>query len=138
MGRLGAVVYRDRRDTVEKPDRTLGSRPFRPVYRIPRRSGTVAAKSDGSPAACAAVRWLPRAPRSVSYGVDLSRCQALVAELERDPERVPVSYGELESVIRWLMDTTYLESDADNRTRMAAVEMRARLVLERFKKLGTN
>ena len=70
--------------------------------------------------------------------MDLSRCQALVAELERDPERVPAYYGELESAIRWLMDTTYLDPDADKRTRMAAVEMRAPLVLERFKKLGTN
>ena len=40
------------------------------------------------------------APRSVSYGMDLCRCQALVAELERDPERVPAYYGELESAIR--------------------------------------
>ena len=62
----------------------------------------------------------------------------MVAELERDPERVPAYYRELESAIRWLMDTTYPEHDADKRTRMAAVEMRARLVLERFKKLGTN
>ena len=58
----------------------------------------------------------------------------MIAELERDPERVPAYYGELESAIRWLMDTTYLVPDADKKTPMAAVEMRARLVLERFRK----
>ena len=70
--------------------------------------------------------------------MDPCGCQALVAELEHDPERVPAYYGELESAIRWLMDTTYLEPDAAKRTRMAAVEMRARLVLERFRKQNVN
>ncbi len=62
----------------------------------------------------------------------------MVAELERDPERVPAYYGELESAIRSLMDITYLEPDADKRTRMAAVEMWARLVLQRFRQQNVN
>ena len=52
-----------------------------------------------------------RGPGGLARGLDQTR---MVAELERDPERVPAYYGELESAIRWLMDTTYLESDADN------------------------
>ncbi len=70
--------------------------------------------------------------------MDLNRCQRLVAELEHDPGQVPAFYGELESAIRWLMDTTFESEDPSEKTRLAATEMRARLVLERFKKLGIN
>ena len=42
-----------------------------------------------------------------STTMNTSRCQFLVAELERDPDRVPAYYSELESAIRWLMDTTF-------------------------------
>ncbi len=69
--------------------------------------------------------WLTGVP---SYPpMNLSRCQALVAELERDPERVPAYYGELESAILWLMDLTFESKDPHEKTRLAATEMRARL-----------
>ncbi len=70
--------------------------------------------------------------------MDLNRCQHLVAELEHDPEQVPAFYGELESAIRWLMDTTFESKDPAEKSRLAATEMRARLVLERFRKGNAN
>ena len=62
----------------------------------------------------------------------------MVAELERDPERLPAYYGELESAIRWLMDLTFESKDPHEKTRLAATEMRARLVLERFRNQNVN
>jgi hypothetical protein len=70
--------------------------------------------------------------------MNLNHCKTLIAELENDPQQLPAFYGELESAILWLMDTTFKSKDAAEKSRLAATEMRARLVLERFKKLGTN
>ncbi len=61
--------------------------------------------------------------------MNLDRCQHLVAELEHDPEQVPAFYGELESAILWLMDTTFESKDPDEKSRLAATEIRARLVV---------
>ncbi len=70
--------------------------------------------------------------------INLDRCKTLIAELEHDPEQLPAYYGELECAIRWLMDTTFKSEDPAEKTRLAATEMRARLVLERYRKGNAN
>ena len=70
--------------------------------------------------------------------MNLSRCQALVANLERDPQRLPAFHGELEAAVTWLMDRTFEETNPDEKVRLAATEMRARLVLERYRKGNAN
>ncbi|UCC29793.1 MAG: hypothetical protein JSU86_16505 [Phycisphaerales bacterium] len=70
--------------------------------------------------------------------MDLSRAAKLIKSLERDPEHVQTYYGDLDAAIRWLMDTTFEATDAKEKARLAATEMRARLVLEAFRKRGTN
>ena len=70
--------------------------------------------------------------------MNLDCCKTLIAELEHDLERLPAYYGELESAIRWLMDTTFESKDPAEKTRLAATEMRARLVLERYRKGNAN
>ena len=70
--------------------------------------------------------------------MDLSRCQALIANLERHPQRLPAYHGELEAAINWLMDRTFESTDPAEKTRLAALELRARGVLERFRKANMN
>ena len=65
--------------------------------------------------------------------MNLAYCQSLVRELERSPSRVPAYYGDLERAIRWLMDETFKSEDTHETVLLAATEMRARLVLERWK-----
>ncbi len=43
-----------------------------------------------------------------------------------------------EATIRWLMDAAFEATDPNEKARLAATEMRARLVLETFRKRGTN
>ena len=50
---------------------------------------------------------------------------------ERRPH-VPAHYGQLEWAIRWLMVTMFESENPAEKTRLAATEMRARLVLERY------
>ena len=70
--------------------------------------------------------------------MNATHCQILVAELERDPERVPAFYGELESSIACLMQLTFESNDPMEKARLAVVEMRARLVLERWRMHNRN
>ena len=70
--------------------------------------------------------------------MDAARCQFFVAELERDPERVPAFYSELELAIQLLMNTTFESNDPKEKIRLASVEMRARLVLGRWRKENRN
>ena len=70
--------------------------------------------------------------------MDRPTCVNLVRTLEADPSRVPAFYTDLEAAIRWLMDTTFETADQDEKVRLAATEMRARLVLERFRKANLN
>ena len=60
----------------------------------------------------------------------------LIQSLESDPEHVRTYYGELKAAIRWLMDATFEATDPNEKARLAAAEMRARLVLEWFRKRG--
>ena len=70
----------------------------------------------------------------VIYGVNLAYAESLIRELEAHPDRVPAYYSDLEAAIAWLMDTTFEATDPKHKARVAGVEMRARLVLERHKK----
>ena len=70
--------------------------------------------------------------------MDFSRWQALIADLERDPRRLPAYHGELEAAVTWLMDRTFESTDPAEKTRLAALELRARGVLERFRKANVN
>ncbi len=70
------------------------------------------------------------------YDVNLDRCQQLVRELEPKPHCVPAFYSELEAAILWLMDTTPKLAENDDRSRHAAVEMRLRLTLDRYRRRG--
>ena len=70
--------------------------------------------------------------------MNFSQCQALIADLERDPRRLPVYHGELEAAVSWLMDCTFESTDPAEKTRLAALELRARGVLERFRKANMN
>ena len=69
---------------------------------------------------------------------DLPQCQALVADLERDPQRLPAYHGELEAAVTWLMDRTFESTDPAEKTWLASLELRARGVLERFRKANAN
>ncbi len=71
-------------------------------------------------------------------GVNLACCQSLVRELERYPTRVQAYYGDLEAAIAWLMDVTFKATDPNEKRRLAATELRARLLLERFRKRDAN
>ena len=75
---------------------------------------------------------------TISCNVNLAYCESLLRELERNPKRVPAYHTELVSAIEWLMDNTHLEADPDKKPRMAATEMRARLVLKRWKSSDVN
>jgi len=70
--------------------------------------------------------------------VDLSSVAKLINGLERNTEHVQAYYSNLEDVIRRLMDATFEATDPNEKARLAATEMRARLVLEAFRKRGTN
>ena len=70
--------------------------------------------------------------------MDRPACVSLIRTLEADPSRVPAFYTDLEAAIEWLMDTTFEATDQDEKVRLAATEMRARLVLERFKMANVN
>ena len=54
------------------------------------------------------------------------------------PKGLPVYYAELEAALGCLMDATFEATDANEKARLAATEMRARLVLDRFRKAEVN
>ena len=70
--------------------------------------------------------------------MNLAFCESLIRELEERPGRVPVYHSDLEEAIAWLMDATFEATDPKHKARMAGVEMRPRLVLERFRKQSWN
>ena len=74
--------------------------------------------------------------------MDLAHSDALLRKLEESPERVPLYYGDLETMIATLMEDIYQFSltGADNgrKMRLVALEYRARLLLETFRKQNVN
>ncbi len=74
--------------------------------------------------------------------MDITRSQHLIEMLEADLVKVPAFYLHLESVITWCMDEIFRLAksgeDDERKMKLVALEYRARLVLERFRKRGAN
>ena len=70
--------------------------------------------------------------------MDLSAIQSLVRSLETDPQQVPTQFMKLEESIAWLMEETFQSKDPDEKRRLAATELRARGVLECYRKGNVN
>ena len=74
--------------------------------------------------------------------MDLARSQHLIETLEADPSKLPAYYLHLENVIAWCTDeiSRLAESggDEEGKMKLVALEHRARLVLERFRKRDAN
>ncbi len=74
--------------------------------------------------------------------MDLSRAQHLIETLEADPGKLPAYYLHLENVIAWCMDEIFRLAksgeDDERKMKLVALECRARLVLERFRKRDAN
>ena len=73
--------------------------------------------------------------------IDLGRAHEFVGELERDPERVQLYHGELETLIAACMEEVRQlakQGETKRKMRLVAIEYKARLVLERWKRQSTN
>ena len=74
--------------------------------------------------------------------MNLANAKTLLDSLEDSPESVQLHFAELERLIASCMDEVYelAKSGADNDRKMELVdiELRARLLLERYKKLTVN
>ena len=74
--------------------------------------------------------------------MNLTDANKLLTELNDSPESVQLHHGELEQLIASCMDSVYRLSvsseDNERKMRLVAIEYRARLLLERFKKLAVN
>ena len=68
----------------------------------------------------------------------VTRAQALIDTLEADPPQVPAYFMYVENVIAWLMDETFASTDADEKVRLAATEMRARQVFKPYEAMHRN
>ncbi len=66
----------------------------------------------------------------------MASAQALIDTLEADPDKVPAYFMFRENVIAWLGDETLESTDADEKARLAATELRARLVFKRYEVMG--
>ena len=74
--------------------------------------------------------------------MNLANAKTLLDSLEESPQHVQFHHGELERLIRECMDEvfTLAKSGADNDRKMqlVGIELRTRLLLERYKKLTVN
>lgn len=70
--------------------------------------------------------------------MNLSQTESLVRDLEQAPFQVQTYYSELERTISWLMDRIFESTSPDEKVRLAALELRARGVLERYRKARVN
>ena len=74
--------------------------------------------------------------------MDLARSQRLIETLEADPAKLPVFYIDLERFVSWCMDEIFRLAksgeDDERKMKLVALEYRARLVLERFRKRDAN
>ena len=74
--------------------------------------------------------------------MNLTDAKSLLDVLEESPQHVQLHHGELERLIASCMDEVYAlaksGNDNDRKMQLVGIEYRARLVLERFKKLTVN
>ena len=72
----------------------------------------------------------------------LTRTKSPITDLNSSPEWGATSYPELEKSIAWSMDEVYklaqTSKDDNLKMRIVALEYRARLLLERWKRVGVN
>ncbi len=72
----------------------------------------------------------------------LARSQRLIETLEAGLAKVPACYLHLENVISWCTDEIFRLAksgeDDERKMKLVALEYRARLVLERFRKRDAN
>jgi len=68
--------------------------------------------------------------------------EQLLSRLSNDSNMVQLHYRELESLIAWCMDEVYRLAksgeDDDLKMRLVALEYKARLLIERFRKAAVN
>ncbi len=66
----------------------------------------------------------------------------LLSDLEHHPQQVQLHHAELESGISWLMDEIHrlaqTSEDDGRKMQLVAIEYRARLLLERWRKRNQN
>ncbi len=74
----------------------------------------------------------------ILFRMDRPTCVSLVRNLEDDPSRVPAFYNQLTGAIRWVAGAMYKSFDPFEKALITATEMRARRVLERFRKMNAN
>ena len=71
-----------------------------------------------------------------------NECKALLRDLEQTPRRVQLHHADLEALMARCMDEIFKLAksgeDQERQMELAALEYRARLLLERWKKLDRN
>ena len=73
--------------------------------------------------------------------IDLDKAREFVSGLERDPDRVQLYHSELESLIAQCMAEVHelaKQGETERKMRLVAIEYKARLILERWKRSSTN
>ena len=74
--------------------------------------------------------------------MDITRSHHLIETLEADLAKLPAFYIDLERFIAWCMDEIFRLAksgeDDERKMKLVALEYRARLVLERFRKRDAN
>ena len=77
-----------------------------------------------------------------SEGMNLTTTKTLLDSLEESPQQVQLHYRELERLIASCMDEVFALAksgeDNDRKMELVGIEYRARLLLERYKKLAVN
>lgn len=71
--------------------------------------------------------------------LDTTSIKALVTHPDANPHAVQPYAKHLETTVAGLMDATFKSADPDETWRLAAMELRCRLILDRWRKgLGVN
>lgn len=99
----------------------------------------IAAKKSGQGRSSNTSRHSHRVDQlAIIHTVNLSTIQSLIRSLESDPQQIPACYMKLEESIAWFMDRTFESKDGAEKVRLAATELRARGVLECYRKGNVN
>ena len=74
--------------------------------------------------------------------MNFTNAKTLLASLEESPQNVQLHHGELEQLIATCMDEIFGLAtsgvDNDRKMELVGIEYRARLLLDRYKKLAVN
>ena len=73
---------------------------------------------------------------------DTADCRSLLADLEQSPRRIQLHHADRVTMIAWCMDEIFelakSGEDKERKVELVALEYRARLLLERWKKRDRN